>query len=110
MGGSSKRYRPTVAAFPVAAMFGRILFALVLPCAVAQKPPVPPEILKIICDIASSQTIEDDISGAVCNEVKKLFPSIHFDPDCKTIFDELWEVGLGLICNTDDRVAIWEAG
>merc|ERR1712129_211821 len=69
----------------------------------AQKPPVPPEILKILCQIASSQTIEDDVSEAVCNEVTKLFPSIHFDPDCKTVVEELWDTGVALLCPSQPK-------
>jgi len=90
-------------------MYGRLLVAagLLLPCA-AQKEvqaPIPPAIQKIICQFASLHELEDDVSEEVCKEVTKLFPSIKFDPDCKTVLEELWDTGLALFCPQPNRTS-----
>merc|ERR1719221_2083482 len=64
-----------------------------------------PSIKKIVCEIVEVKDVEDEYSSAVCIEVQKLFPSTHFDPDCKTIFDEFWQAGLGLLCDNNDQLA-----
>merc|ERR1719277_2745378 len=82
-------------------MFGRLVFvtAFLLPCTCHKvDSPIPPTILKIICEFASVQSIEDDVAAEVCDEVTKLFPTLKFDPDCKTVVEELWDTGLALFC------------
>jgi len=88
-------------------MYGRLLLAagLLLPSCAAQKvqSPIPPAIQKIICQFAEVHEFEDDFSEEVCKEVTKLFPSIKFDPDCKTVVEELWDTGLALFCPPPNR-------
>lgn len=76
-----------------------------LPSCAAQQvqSPIPPAIQKIICQFASLHELEDDVSEEVCTEVTKLFPSIKFDPDCKTVVEELWDTGLALFCPPPNR-------
>jgi len=89
----------------------RILLAMLLaPCAAQLVSPelgIPPEIQKLICGFAKSKSIEDSTVEDICNEVEKLFPTIKFDPDCKTVMEELWDTGLALFCpESSNEVAV----
>lgn len=81
-------------------MFSRLLLVTLVPCVAGQ---IPGGISKLICKFASEQEVEDMTVGAVCDEVTKLFPSIQFDPDCKTVVEELWDTGLALWCPSEEK-------
>merc|ERR1712066_755118 len=53
--------------------------------------PSPEELEKLICEVASSQQIEDHGVEAVCAQIAAKFPKIKFDPDCKTMLEEIWD-------------------
>merc|ERR1712003_380251 len=67
--------------------------------------PTPQDIHKLICSLSAHPGVEDRAAEAVCNEVQTLFPTIHFDPDCKTTFDQLWLAGEGLFCQKSESLA-----
>merc|ERR1711933_24219 len=59
---------------------------------------IPPHIKDIVCMFVGGKTLEDEATDAVCQEVKKMFPELKMDPDCKTVVEDLWEAGYELFC------------
>ncbi|CAK0906740.1 unnamed protein product, partial [Prorocentrum cordatum] len=49
--------------------------------------PSPADIEKLICEFASKKQIEDKAVEEVCQAIADKFPSIKFDPDCKTVME-----------------------
>ncbi|CAK0906734.1 unnamed protein product, partial [Prorocentrum cordatum] len=49
--------------------------------------PSPADIEKLICEYASQQPIEDKAVEEICEAIADKFPSIKFDPDCKTVME-----------------------
>ncbi|CAK0906738.1 unnamed protein product, partial [Prorocentrum cordatum] len=47
----------------------------------------PADIEKLICEFASKKQIEDKAVEEVCQAIADKFPSIKFDPDCKTVME-----------------------
>jgi hypothetical protein len=59
--------------------------------AMCPKLQVPSEIEKLICEVATQKEIEDKAVEEVCAVVAERFPSLKFDPDCKTVLEGLWD-------------------
>jgi len=53
--------------------------------------PSPADIEKLICEFASKKQIEDKAVEEVCQAIADKFPSIKFDPDCKTVMESAWD-------------------
>merc|ERR1719343_1894616 len=53
--------------------------------------PSPADIKKLVCEVATQKMIEDRATGEVCNLIQEHFPSIHFQPDCKTVLEAAWD-------------------
>jgi len=53
--------------------------------------PSPDEIEKLVCEVASSETIEKEGTEEVCKLIKEYFPSVQMQPDCQTVVRGLWD-------------------
>eukprot|EP00425_Heterocapsa_triquetra_P016762 CAMPEP_0195133606 /NCGR_PEP_ID=MMETSP0448-20130528/149108_1 /TAXON_ID=66468 /ORGANISM="Heterocapsa triquestra, Strain CCMP 448" /LENGTH=217 /DNA_ID=CAMNT_0040171659 /DNA_START=46 /DNA_END=696 /DNA_ORIENTATION=+ len=53
--------------------------------------PSPADIEKIICDLAGQKEFEDIGVEKACNWINKTFPTVQFQPDCKTVLDKIWD-------------------
>merc|ERR1719401_322134 len=53
--------------------------------------PTPEDIEKMVCEVASSETIEKQATDEVCALIKEHFPSVTIQPDCPTVVEALWD-------------------
>merc|ERR1712151_706942 len=53
--------------------------------------PSPADIEKLICEVATQKMVEDKATTEVCSLIEEKFPSIHFQPDCKTVAEAAWD-------------------
>mmetsp|Transcript_43862 Transcript_43862/g.80126 ORF Transcript_43862/g.80126 Transcript_43862/m.80126 type:complete len:556 (-) Transcript_43862:131-1798(-) len=66
----------------------------------------PSDIEKIACEIVKHKEIEPMLTGPVCDFITQKFPSLKFDPDCKTAVEELWEIAESKCPKVDDNLAV----
>mmetsp|Transcript_12433 Transcript_12433/g.17951 ORF Transcript_12433/g.17951 Transcript_12433/m.17951 type:complete len:407 (+) Transcript_12433:51-1271(+) len=62
--------------------------------ATAQQADIDPTIEKLLCKFASDKQFEEKATGEVCDFMAKTFPSMQFDPDCKTVVEAAWDAAL----------------
>merc|ERR1712176_751341 len=53
--------------------------------------PTPEEIEKMVCEVATSEIIEEEGTEEACKLIKEYFPSVQFQPDCETLVKVLWD-------------------
>jgi len=53
--------------------------------------PIPEELKKMICSVATSEVVEEAAVDRVCEFIKTEFPSLKIEPDCKTVATLLWD-------------------
>merc|ERR1711920_1006924 len=53
--------------------------------------PSPADIKKLVCEVATQKMIEDKATSEVCSLIEEKFPSIHLQPDCKTVAEAAWD-------------------
>jgi len=51
----------------------------------------PSDLEKLICQYATDKQIEEKATGEVCDFIAQKFPTVKFDPDCKTVVDQAWD-------------------
>merc|ERR1711988_1745636 len=58
--------------------------------------PSPADIEKLICQVASEKQVEDKAVDEVCEAIAAKFPSVKFNPDCKTVVSAYWEKAVAM--------------
>ena len=53
--------------------------------------PTPEEIEKLVCKLASSETVEKEATVKVCKLIKEQFPLLKMQPDCEIVVSALWD-------------------
>mmetsp|Transcript_13683 Transcript_13683/g.42762 ORF Transcript_13683/g.42762 Transcript_13683/m.42762 type:complete len:287 (-) Transcript_13683:346-1206(-) len=53
--------------------------------------PIPDDLLKYACAVASDKDIEEKATEKICALIKEKFPGATFEPDCKTVLEKGWE-------------------
>merc|ERR1719498_18608 len=56
-----------------------------------KKFPSPADIEKLMCKVVTQKMIEDRATDEVCSVISSKFPAIHFQPDCHTVVEGLWD-------------------
>jgi len=54
--------------------------------------PNPSDLEKLACEFASQKQIEEKATGEICMLINKTFPSIQFNPNCKTLLEGAWDL------------------
>mmetsp|Transcript_37073 Transcript_37073/g.106772 ORF Transcript_37073/g.106772 Transcript_37073/m.106772 type:complete len:292 (+) Transcript_37073:76-951(+) len=62
--------------------------------------PTPGDVEKYVCDVATSKLIEELATGRVCELIKEKYPKVHFNPDCHTAVEKVWD-RVARICPKD---------
>merc|ERR1719343_1518805 len=58
---------------------------------IAVSMPTPEEIEKMVCEVATSEIVEQEGTEEVCKLIKEAFPTVKFEPDCETMVKALWD-------------------
>jgi len=67
--------------------------------------PSPADVEKLICKIATQETIEEQAVVSVCSYVNKTFPNVQFNPDCKTMLQDAWDL-IAVDCPKEHELAL----
>jgi len=53
--------------------------------------PSPQKVEKYVCDVATQKLVEEMATGKVCKLIQETFPNVHFNPDCHTAVEMVWD-------------------
>jgi len=67
--------------------------------------PAPGDIEKLVCRIATQERIEEQAIDAVCGLIKKTFPSVPFNPNCKKMLQGAWDM-LAVECPKEHELTL----
>jgi len=54
--------------------------------------PTPADAGKLMCQLATQKMIEERAIDTVCGLIKKSFPNVDFNPDCKSVLEGAWDL------------------
>jgi len=53
--------------------------------------PMPEDIEKVVCKIATQKEVEDKATSKICSKISEKFPNLKFSPSCEAVMEGLWD-------------------